>query len=98
MPWETWSHQPAFWLVILLLLMNLAGFILMGVDKYKARRERWRIPERTLMLIAALGGSVGVFLGMRVFRHKTLHRLFSWGVPALFVLQAAIAVYLLWLR
>ena len=62
MPWETWSRQPAFWLVILLLLMNLAGFILMGVDKYKARHDRWRIPERTLMLIAALGGSVGVFL------------------------------------
>ena len=83
---------------MLLACMNILSFTLMGMDKRRARQGRWRIPERTLMLLAALGGSVGVFLGMRVFRHKTLHRLFSWGVPALFVLQAAIAVYLLWLR
>lgn len=73
--------------------MSLIGFALMGIDKYKAQHDRWRIPERTLMLIALLGGSPGVWLGMRVFHHKTLHRLFSWGVPAIFAAEAALAVY-----
>ena len=90
MPWETWSRQPAFWLVILLLLMNLAGFILMGVDKYKARHDRWRIPERTLFLATALFGGLGGVLGMKVFHHKTKHRAFRWGFPALLVAQLAI--------
>lgn len=73
--------------------MSLIGFALMGIDKYKAQHDRWRIPERILMLIALLGGSPGVWLGMRVFHHKTLHRLFSWGVPAIFAAEAALAVY-----
>ena len=74
MPWSEWIKEPVCWLVSYLIIANLAGFAMMGIDKYKAKHERWRIRERTLMLTAALGGSVGVFCGMRVFHHKTLHR------------------------
>lgn len=98
MPWSEWVRKPIFWLVCYLIIINLVGFAMMGIDKYKAKHERWRIRERTLMLTAAVGGSVGVFCGMRVFRHKTLHNLFRWGVPAIMAVQAALAVYLIWFR
>lgn len=90
---ELFLQTPALWLAAIVLGMSLIGFALMGADKYKAKHDRWRIPERTLMLIALLGGSPGVWLGMRVFHHKTLHHLFSWGVPAVFAAEAALAVY-----
>lgn len=76
-----------------LILANLAAFLLMGVDKSKARRHRWRIPERILFLSAALGGSVGAMAGMWFFRHKTRHWYFVVGMPAILALQ--IAVFLL---
>lgn len=76
-----------------LILANLAAFLLMGVDKSKARRHRWRIPERILFLSAALGGSVGAMAGMWFFRHKTRHWYFVVGLPAILALQ--IAVFLL---
>ena len=80
-------------LLAVVVCMSLIGFALMGIDKFKAKHDRWRIPERTLMLIALLGGSPGVWLGMRVFHHKTLHHLFSRGVPAIFAAETALAVY-----
>ena len=98
MPWSEWIKEPVCWLVCYLIIANLAGFAMMGIDEYKAKHERWRIRERTLMLTAALGGSVGVFCGMRVFHHKTLHKLFRWGVPAIMAVQVALAVYLIWFR
>lgn len=70
-----------------LLLINAAAFALMLVDKIKARNNFWRIPERTLMLTAALGGSVGALLGMYLFRHKTRHLKFTLGIPAILVAQ-----------
>ena len=76
-----------------LILANLAAFILMGVDKSKARRHRWRIPERTLFFSAVLGGSVGAMAGMWFFRHKTRHWYFVVGMPAILALQ--VAAYLL---
>ena len=76
-----------------LILANLAAFILMGVDKSKARRHRWRIPERTLFFSAVLGGSVGAMAGMWFFRHKTRHWYFVVGMPAILALQ--LAAYLL---
>ena len=79
--------------LLYLILANLAAFILMGVDKSRARRHRWRIPERTLFLSAALGGSVGAIAGMWFFRHKTRHWYFVVGMPAILALQ--IAAYLL---
>ena len=69
--------------VIYLLLINAVGFILMLVDKHKAKKNLWRIPEATLMLIAALGGSVGSLLGMYTVRHKTKHLNFVLGIPAI---------------
>lgn len=73
--------------------MNAAAFLLMGEDKRRARKGLWRISERTLFLFAALMGGLGATLGMHVFRHKTKHWYFRWGLPALAAAQAAL---LLW--
>ena len=75
--------------ILYLLLINLFAFALMGIDKEKARRHKWRIPEKTLFLSALLGGSVGAIAGMQFFRHKTRHWYFVIGMPAILVLQAA---------
>ena len=74
--------------------VNVVTFALYGIDKYKAKKERWRIPERTLLLLPLLGGSVGGILGMAAFHHKTRHWYFRMGLPVIFLLQAALAVYL----
>ena len=83
------------YLLIYLLLINAAGLVLMLTDKIKARKGLWRIPERTLMLTAALGGSVGVHMGMYLFRHKTQHPKFTLGVPAILTVQILLAWFLL---
>ena len=80
---------------IYLVIINLAAFALCGIDKYKARRDLWRIPEKTLFLSAILGGSVGFLLGMRVFRHKTKHKSFTIGMPLILTLQLGLAAWLL---
>lgn len=77
-----------------LLAANAAAFILFGIDKRRARRDRWRIPERTLFLFPLLGGTLGAILGMRVFHHKTLHRRFRYGLPALLAAQLAVCFLL----
>lgn len=77
----------------LLAAVNLAAFLLYGLDKWKARRHSWRIPEKWLLGVAAAGGALGSYLGMTVFRHKTLHRKFVWGVPILLALQAGALFY-----
>ncbi|MDD4715569.1 MAG: DUF1294 domain-containing protein [Oscillospiraceae bacterium] len=74
--------------------VNGAGFLSMGIDKHKARRGRWRTPEKTLFLIAVLGGSLGAILGMHVFHHKTKHKKFQLGMPAIFLLEAAAVLFL----
>jgi uncharacterized membrane protein YsdA (DUF1294 family) len=70
-----------------LIILNLAGFALMGIDKSKAKHHAWRIPERTLFLTSILGGSIGSWAGMYVFRHKTKHWYFVVGMPLIFILQ-----------
>ena len=77
-----------------LLIINALAFIVYGIDKLKARKGRWRIPEVTLLLLALVGGSVGSWLGMKVWHHKTMHRKFQYGLPAILLLQLAIAEYL----
>ncbi len=77
-----------YYLIVYLLLINAAGFLIMLCDKQRAVKKRWRIPERTLMAFAALGGSAGVFLAMITLRHKTKHSKFSVGVPLLLTVQA----------
>ncbi len=84
--------------IFYLLAVNLLTFVTYGVDKWKARHNRWRIPEAALLLLAALGGSIGALLAMRVFRHKTQHKKFRYGVPALLLVQLAIACVFIWGR
>lgn len=78
-------------LCVYLLAVNLLLFVMMGVDKSRARRGAWRIRERTLFLTAALGGSIGGILGMQLFRHKTKHLSFKLGFPAILIVQLALA-------
>ena len=84
------------YLIIYMVLMNLVGIVVMGIDKERAKRHAWRIPEKTLFLVSLLGGSIGTWAGMYIFRHKTRHRYFVIGMPAILVVQ--IAVGLLYLR
>ena len=86
--------RPAFWLAAYLVLMNLVAFWVYGADKRRAKKGQWRIPEKTLLILPLLGGSVGGILGMAVFHHKTRHWYFRVGLPVIFLLQAAAAVYL----
>lgn len=70
--------------------MNILGFSLMGIDKHKAIHRQYRIPEKTLFASSLLGGSIGTWAGMYVFRHKTRHWYFVWGMPLIFFLQAGL--------
>ena len=76
-----------------MLLISIIGFILMGIDKSKAKRNAWRIPEKTLFMVAFLGGGAGVWLGMKVFHHKTLHLAFKYGVPCICLLEFIAVCY-----
>lgn len=76
-----------------LLAANLLTFVTYGIDKYKARHNHWRVREVSLLLLAALGGSIGALLAMKVFRHKTQHKKFRYGVPAILIVQLAIAAF-----
>ena len=82
------------WILLLLAAVNLLAFVLYGVDKLKAKKGAWRIPEATLLLVAFLGGSVGAFLGMEIFRHKTKHAKFKILVPLFLILHIALAIYM----
>ena len=77
-----------------LLAVNIATFFLYGIDKYKARKGRWRISEATLLMMAVIGGSIGAWSGMRLWHHKTMHKKFKYGIPIIIILQVTIAVYL----
>ncbi|WP_277673862.1 DUF1294 domain-containing protein [Piscibacillus halophilus] len=77
-----------------ILVMSLIGFTIMGIDKRKARQGRWRTPEKTLWLIAVLGGAPGMWIGMKLFRHKTKHPLFKFGLPVLTLLIILAVVYM----
>ena len=85
--------KPDILIPAYLIVLNLLAFLLMGLDKAKARRHRWRIPEKTLFLSAILGGSIGAIAGMQLFRHKTKHASFRIGMPCILVLQLALAAY-----
>lgn len=82
-------------MLVYLILINALSLALMLADKQKARKNRWRIPERVLIAVAILGGSLGAMIGMNLFRHKTLHPKFSIGLPVIFAVQAVTCV-LLW--
>ena len=84
------------WLAFWVLFWSILDYILMGVDKWKAKRERWRVPEKTFFLVAILGGSLGAILGMYAFHHKTRHWYFKWGLPAILLAQIALGGWLYW--
>lgn len=80
--------------LLYLLIINALGFVLMLADKFKAKKNLWRIPEATLMTVAAIGGSVGSLIGMYTVRHKTKHRKFTVGIPLILAVQVVLAVWI----
>lgn len=87
--------MDGFYIILIYLqLVNLAAFAAFGIDKHKARKNRWRIPEATLMGLAVIGGSIGALAGMYLFRHKTRHYKFTVGIPAILLLQIGFFVCL----
>ena len=84
--------------LIYLVFINIVTFSLYGIDKWKAKRSKWRIEESTLLWWAAFGGSIGALLGMKVWHHKTLHKKFKYGVPAILIAQIAFIIYFTLLR
>ena len=92
------SNNINILLVLYLLVMNITGIAVMAIDKSKARHHAWRIPEKTLFLVSLLGGSLGTWAGMYIFRHKTRHWYFVAGMPAIFFIQIAVLVYFMYIR
>ena len=82
------------YLYLYLLIVNALSLALMLIDKIKAIKKRWRIPERTLLMLCAIGGSLGGMLGMKLFRHKTLHLRFSLGIPVMLAVHILIFIVL----
>jgi len=80
----------------ILLAVNVIAFCAFGIDKWKAKRGMWRIPESTLLGLAVIGGSIGAWLGMKTWHHKTLHNKFRYGIPLIFIAQILLLFYLLY--
>ncbi len=81
-------------LLIYFLAINAVVFVVYGIDKHKAKHAKWRISEATLLMLAIVGGSIGAWCGMKVWHHKTMHKKFKYGVPVIFILQLALAVWI----
>ena len=79
-------------IVIYLVAVNVITFFLYGIDKWKARRSKWRIPEATILGLAVIGGSLGAWLGMRMWHHKTMHKKFQYGIPLILIVQIALVL------
>lgn len=84
------------WMIvgIYLVIVNIAGVCVMGVDKKRAIRHAWRIPEKMLFLVSLIGGSIGIWAGMYLFRHKTKHWYFVIGMPLILLIQIVLAAYI----
>ena len=80
-------------IVIDLIAINVIAFFMYGIDKWKAKRSKWRIPEATLLGMAVIGGSIGALLGMKVWHHKTQHKKFRFGVPTIIIIQLILICY-----
>ena len=81
-------------IIIYLTSINVVTFFAYGIDKWKAKRSKWRISEATLLGMAVIGGSIGAWLGMRVWHHKTMHKKFQLGIPLILIIQLAIVLWL----
>ena len=80
-------------IVIYLIVINVVTFFIYGIDKWKAMRSKWRISEAMLLVLAVIGGSIGAWLGMKVWHHKTMHKKFKYGIPVIIVIQLFIIGY-----
>ncbi len=89
--------ETIYWLISYVVIINIIAFIVMGIDKRKAKKRAWRIPEATLFILAGIGGSIGSIAGMYTFRHKTKHRSFVLGMPAILIAQVILIVSLFFL-
>ena len=81
-----------------LVIINIVTFLVYGIDKWKARKAMWRVREASLLMLAVLGGSIGAWLGMKVWHHKTQHKKFRYGIPAIIIIQLVIIGYFLYLQ
>ncbi|MBQ7820169.1 MAG: DUF1294 domain-containing protein [Bacteroidales bacterium] len=88
------SHMTVLLLVAYVTIINTLAFIVYGIDKLKAKKGKWRIPESTLLLLAIIGGSIGAWFGIKVWHHKTLHKKFKYGIPLIVIIQIVIAIYI----
>ena len=75
--------------------VNVITFVVYGIDKLKAKKGKWRVPETTLLLLAIIGGSVGAWCGVKVWHHKTMHLKFKYGIPLIMAMQAGLLVCLM---
>ena len=80
-------------LLFFIIGINVITFMVYGIDKLKAKKEKWRIPEATLLLLAIVGGSIGAWCGMKVWHHKTMHKKFKYGVPMILMIQIGLCLY-----
>ena len=87
---QTFLHIVLIYLVVI----NVVTFFMYGIDKWKAKKSRWRISEATLLMMAIIGGSIGAWLGMKVWHHKTLHKKFKYGVPLILITQLALILWI----
>lgn len=81
-----------------LIIINIVTFLVYGIDKWKAKKSLWRVRENSLLMLAVLGGSIGAWLGMKVWHHKTQHKKFRYGIPAIIIIQLVIIGYFLYLQ
>ena len=81
-------------LLYYLIVINIVTFLVYGMDKLKAKQGSWRISEATLLILAIIGGSIGALLGMKVWRHKTMHKKFKYGLPLILIIQIILIGYL----
>ncbi|NMB33229.1 MAG: DUF1294 domain-containing protein [Clostridium sp.] len=88
------NYTPYFFVTLALIVINVVGFVVCGIDKYKAKRSLWRIPESTFFWLVLMGGAIGVYVGFLLFRHKTRHRRFMLGVPMIFILQVTVLIFI----
>lgn len=89
------SHKE-FYLLLYLFIINTFSFIYISIDKYRAKKNKWRIRERTFFLLAILGGANGIILGMTMFRHKTQHKSFYIGMPIIYLINLVIGILLVY--
>lgn len=95
------TNSIYYFILAYIAIVNVVTFVMYGIDKLKAKKNWWRIPEATLLWMAVIGGTIGAWTGMKVWHHKTLHKKFKYGVPAILIVQlllVATAIYLLYFK